>query len=548
MPSVAPERRIGCACPAKTFQGRLKEFQRDRHPVTILLAPGQTGQAATVDKMGHLRTKDRPEAFSGAPSGEVRARLGSWKEIAAFFDKDVRTVRRWEAERSLPVHRIPGGQRGGVYAYVGELQAWLEDRDGAPEMEAEAPAGFELTPEDEVSGTVTVEATAEAAPLEARRFGLGTWSAVGVVLVAVGIFAGLKLEERHRERLVTASSAEAEPAGKASPNAEAQELYLRGLYLWNQRTDPSLQESVGVFREAIAKDPGFAAAYAGLADSYILLRQYGQMADGEAFPLALQANERALALDAQSPEAHRTNAFLLNYWMWDFTAAEREFQRALALRPGDAQAHHWYATSLYSVGRYRDALREIDIARRLQPDSISVLANRGLLLSPLDQEAAVLDLEQVERVNPTFASVHVYLSNIDEARGDLMSYLREQRAARALRQDAAGVALLDAAAKELTAHGSAAMYRVLAEGAARAVDAGHGDPLQAASYYEHLGDDARALHYLTVSCDRHEASFLEVNHNALFSRLSGNAEYEALMVRRSTPLPLAVALQPVAAR
>lgn len=516
--------------------------------MTILLATGQTGQAATVDKMGHLRT----EGHADSSSGEVRARLGSWKEIAAFFDKDVRTVRRWERERNLPVHRIPGGQRGGVYAYVSELQAWLAHAEEAlPEEEAPPELEEPIAPVDPVEPVeeevVSVEAA--AAPVEAKKYDVGTWVAVVLVLLAVGIFAGLKLEERHRagvEATSTTAGAALGAAGKPSGDAEAQELYLRGLYLWNQRTEASLTESVSVFREAIAHDPKFAAAYAGLADSYILLRQYGHMADSEAFPLALAANQQALALDDSSPEAHRTNAFLLNYWIWDFPAAEREFQRTLAMRPGDAQAHHWYATSLYSAGRYQEALREIDIARRLEPDSIAVLANRGLLLTPIDQDAAVSDLEEVERVNPAFASVHLYLSNIDEARGDLFSYLNEQRTARSLRHDADGVKLMDAAAVELKAHGEAGMYRVLAEGAAHAADSGRGESLLAASYYAHLQDDVRTLHYLTQSCDRREASFISVDHNPLFQRLTGNPEYQALMVRRSTPLPMAVALRPPA--
>jgi len=494
--------------------------------------------------MGHLRAENRSES----PSGDLGARLGSWKEIAAFFDKDVRTVRRWEAERSLPVHRIPGGRRGGVYAYVSELQAWLtNEAEGSTEAALAttievAPAEVLPAVEEEAAIFETTEAVAQT-----KRFGLGTWVAAALVLLGVGIFAGLKLEERHRAKVEAAASSAAglasEPAGRPSANADAQELYLRGLYLWNQRTEASLTESARLFREAIARDPKFAAAYAGLADSYILLRQYGHMADREAFPLALAANEQALALDDSSPEAHRTNAFLLNYWIWDFPAAEREFQRTLTLRPGDAQAHHWYATSLYSVGRYQDALREIDIARRLQPESISIMANRGLLLTPLDQNGAFAYLKEVERVNPEFASVHTYLANIVEARGDFPSFLNELRMARALRQDADGVNAVDAAAKELKADGEAAMYRVLADGAAHAAEAGRGEALLAASFYARINDEERTLRYMTMSCDRREASFVEVTQDPWFGRLSGNAEYQALMVRRATPLPLAVALR-----
>lgn len=516
--------------------------------------------------MGHLQTELR----SGTPSGDVRVRLGSWKEIAAFFEKDVRTVRRWEAERSLPVHRIPGGQRGGVYAYVAELEDWLTRAEESPEppttqptspaplaiasvaelgqqdLETESPNSPAKVPAELVSAPDPpyTPIPASSRPSLARHQTLG-WIVAAVLLITSAILVGSKLQARYQPQLkpATASIDAVESGGKPSANSEAQELYLRGLYLWNQRTESSLRESVSLFKQAIAHDPRFAAAYAGLADSYILLRQYGHMTDGEAFPLALAANQQALALDDSSPEAHRTNAFLLNYWIWNFAEAEREFQRTLAMRPADAQAHHWYATSLYSVGRYREAMREIDIARRLQPDSISVLANRGLLLTPIDQNAAYAYLQHLARVNPTFASIHLYLSDIDEARGDVSNYLLEQRTARALRQDGAGVKLIDAAAKELKAHGEAAMYRVLAKGFGEAADAGHGDALLPATFYAHIKDDAQTLRYLKLSCDRHEASFVEVNQNPLFERLGATPEFQALMVRRATPMPLALALR-----
>jgi tetratricopeptide (TPR) repeat protein len=480
--------------------------------------------------------------------------LGSWKEIAAFFDKDVRTVRRWEPERNLPVHRIPGGRRGGVYAYVEELQAWLAHEEQAV-PEAYLHASIETWPGSEAP-VIPLATPATGAAEQAKPNRAWIWMAMALVLIAADLFGGLRWEERRRTQWEAATTAtggrpagrtEATPAGKPSTNAEAQELYLRGLYLWNQRTETSLTRAVGLFREAIGRDPKFAAAYAGLADSYILLRQYGHMTDGEAFPRAFAANEKALALDQGSPEAHRTNAFLLNYWIWDFAAADREFQETIALRPDDAQAHHWYATSLYSVGRYQEAMREIDTARRLQPDSISVLANRGLLLTAIDSKEAYAYLQEVERINPRFASVHLYLADIEEARGNFGGFLKEQRTARALRKDAGGVRVIDAAAKELKAHGAAAMFRVLAEGAAWAADAGHDEALLAASYYAQVGDDAHTLHYLTLSCDRREASFVEVNHDPVYERLSGNAEFRALMVRRATPLPLELALRtPVA--
>jgi hypothetical protein len=104
------------------------------------------------------------------------------------------------------------------------------------------------------------------------------------------------------------------------PSAEAQDLYLRGRYYWNLRTEDGLNCAVDLFTQSIVNDPHYAAAYAGLADAYLLLRQYGHMPDTEAYPRALAAALQAIALDDSSPEAHRSLAFILRFWDWDIAA------------------------------------------------------------------------------------------------------------------------------------------------------------------------------------------------------------------------------------
>jgi tetratricopeptide (TPR) repeat protein len=494
-----------------------------------------------------LRTEARSDAVSFVQSG----RLNSWKEIAAFFDKDARTVRRWEATRNLPVHRVPGGQRGGVYAYVAELERWLREAEAEAERDSNA-----LTPSDagelraataagadfERAGNDT-EPAVDAAPV---RSGRGARWAAAAAVAAVVVLAAVALFFMHRSRRLAAERANAgirSLEGRASTNAEAQELYLRGLYFWSQHTEASLTTAADLFGQAIARDSKFAAAYAGLADSYILLRQYGHMADAVAYPKALAASRQALALDDESPEAHRAYAFVLNYWIWNFAAAEREFQRAIELRPGDSQTHHWYATSLYSVGRYADAMREIDTARRLKPDSITILANRGLLLTPVDAKAALAYLQEIERDNQDFAPVHGYLAGIHLAAGDYEDFLAEMKTATELRKDANEGSMLDGATEELRRRGPRAMFRALGEGFAREADEGAAKAMPAAEFLVRAGKPQDALHYLTLACDRRESGFLGFDRSPALESLRGDPRFQALLVRRNTPLDIATALK-----
>src|SRR5262249_21279925 len=138
---------------------------------------------------------------------------------------------------------------------------------------------------------------------------------------------------------------------------EAYVRYLQGRYYWHQRSEESLVKSIGYFEQAIARDPKFAAAYAGLADAYLVTQFFGPSEHGyrEAYERAGIAAEKALALDPRSAEARNSEAYVKLYRDWDFKGAEREFQQALALNPNYATAHQWYAELLTMEGRSQEA-------------------------------------------------------------------------------------------------------------------------------------------------------------------------------------------------
>ncbi|MEO7649173.1 MAG: winged helix-turn-helix domain-containing protein, partial [Bryobacteraceae bacterium] len=152
-------------------------------------------------------------------------------------------------------------------------------------------------------------------------------------------------------------------------NPEALIAYAKGRLFWNRRTEEGLRKAVGYFEQAIEKDPGYALAYAGLADSWVPRAWYAYLPSKEAFPHALKATTKALELDPGLVEAHTTLAFIKLYYEWDWEAAERQFLGAIELNPNYANAHHWYAEYLSLVGRHDVALREAERARELDPFS-----------------------------------------------------------------------------------------------------------------------------------------------------------------------------------
>src|SRR5436309_4811096 len=165
-------------------------------------------------------------------------------------------------------------------------------------------------------------------------------------------------------------------ARRYTENIQAYGLYLKGRYEWNKRTQEGVAEAIGYFEQAIAEDPTYAPAYAGLADSYALDVDYRSIPVDEAYRRAKEYARKALELDETVPSAHASLAWSLFVYDWDWEGADREFRRAIELNPRYASAHQWYAFLLASRGEHDAALLEGHTAIELDPASVS--ARRGL--------------------------------------------------------------------------------------------------------------------------------------------------------------------------
>jgi adenylate cyclase len=224
----------------------------------------------------------------------------------------------------------------------------------------------------------------------------------------------------------------APPAARASPTTvEAYTLYLRGRFLWNQRITESVKGAIRHFQEAIAIDPTFPLAYAGLADAYSILVDRGFLSEVEAIPLARAAAGRAIELDPQLAEAHASMGLVLATTV-DVRGAERELRAATSLNPGYAIAHHWLHLLLFGEGRVEEAEVEVHKAEELDPLSPIVLNSVGLLdyrggrtAEALQKWARALELAPTsDSVTFNLLAAHVLDGRLPEARAVLTSYVK----------------------------------------------------------------------------------------------------------------------------
>ena len=211
-------------------------------------------------------------------------------------------------------------------------------------------------------------------------------------------------------------------------NPEAHDKYLKGRYCWNRRTQEGLTSAIDCFNQAISRDPEFAAAYSGLADSYSMLGTYGALSPKDAFLPAKAAAGRALEIDDTLAEAHTSLAWASFIFDWNWLAAEKEFERAIELNPNYPTAHFWRGVYLASMGRIREALVEMHRAQELDPLSLPVVAIGGWIFCLARQyDQAIEESQKALIMDPHYALAHGYLGKAYEHKGMLREAIAEFR-------------------------------------------------------------------------------------------------------------------------
>jgi eukaryotic-like serine/threonine-protein kinase len=249
------------------------------------------------------------------------------------------------------------------------------------------------------------------------------------------------------------SGAEEKKVAKTyTANAEAYQLYLKGLFYWNKRTPEALKSALDYYNQAIAKDPAYAQAYAGLALTYVLLPEYSLSPPQEALPKAKAMARKALELDETLAEAHTALAYSLFSYDWNFAEADREFQRAIELNPNFATAHQWHAESLLPTQRFDEAIAEAKRARELDPFSLVINHALGFTyLYARQYDQAIEQYRKTIELDQNWYIAHWFLGYAYEAKGLFREAIAEYQKAAALNEDPYALSYL--------AHGYAASGR-----------------------------------------------------------------------------------------
>jgi len=226
-------------------------------------------------------------------------------------------------------------------------------------------------------------------------------------------------------------------AARPTRNTEAHQLYLKGRFFWNKRTGNDLKKSIDYFQQAIAADPNYALAYAGVADAYVFLPGYTAGAPRDCYPKAMAAAKKALELDDTLAEAHTTLALAIWYYDFDFSQANREFQRAIELNPNYATGHQQYGNNtLSALGRFDEAIDEGKRAVELDPLSLVINADLGMnYYYARRYNEAIAQLRKTMEMDPGYYYAHVDLGQVLAAKRAFGEAISEYQKARALNDD-----------------------------------------------------------------------------------------------------------------
>lgn len=319
--------------------------------------------------------------------------------------------------------------------------------------------------------------------------------------------------------------------GRGRTSVAAYDWYLKGRYLWHQRTPESITRSVQCFRFALDDDPDSALGHAGLADAYSLMVDYGMMDPGEGFSQAKVAAERAIALDPELAEPLVSLAFIRGIFDWKWDESERLYERAIALNPGYATAHHWLGTDHYAnLGRFDEAKTAVEIAVQLDPLSSIIHEGCGYVrLLGRDFEGAVERFREILNFDPTFYKAYTSMGRC---------YLQMGRYAESLAMLEKGCSLAGELPSALAAMGQA---RGLAGDVAGARSAlARLEQLACTRYVAHssraivylgLGDWGRALDCLEEGCNRRESQLAALKVHPVYDPLRGDPRFDRLLRR-----------------
>ena len=342
------------------------------------------------------------------------------------------------------------------------------------------------------------------------------------------------LAEKLRSKLSTSERQQVIKQGTQNP--EAYELYLKGRYSWNKRTGRDIEASISYFNQAIAKDPGYALAYAGLADAYTILPEYGGT-PSEHYPKANAAARKALELDATLARPHAVLGNNEIKYDWDFTGGEAEYKKALDLDPNDATVHQWHAETIASIGgREQEALDEINRAHQLDPLSpiiSDVIGDVHTMARQYDEAIAVCN--KLANEDPSFAPAHDCLAQAYWGKHMYAKVIEELSASGQLsgeQSESEFAAAIEAGFR------SAGWKGALVKGVEIRLaqhKAGYSSAYAIASLYAAMGDKDQAFRWLTTAYQEHDWLLVGLKTDLLFDPIRSDPRFAELVRKVGLP-------------
>jgi len=310
-------------------------------------------------------------------------------------------------------------------------------------------------------------------------------------------------------------------------NPEAYELYLKGRFFWNKRTGADLRKAIDYFNQAIAKDPNYALAYVGLADSYLLLSSYAAVSPAESLPPARSALKKALELDDSLAEAHASFGLLATLEL-DLHRAINELKRAAELNPNYATTHHWLALAHLTLAQFDSAISEAKRAIELDPLSLVINADTSwIYFSARRYDEAEAQVRKTLEIGPQFFLAHYYLGEILQFKGHLSEAIAEFQKAFELNNDPYSLGMLGQAYARNGQKDEAerTLARLNEEAKSHYVA-----PYALALVQIALGDKDRAIEELEHAYQEQETNYLfAIKVDPMLDDLRGDPRFEALV-------------------
>ncbi len=247
-------------------------------------------------------------------------------------------------------------------------------------------------------------------------------------LVTLQSEIGRDVSSKLKSKLSGADVAKVEKNYTANP--EAYQLYLKGKFHWNKRTGEALKQAAEFYRQAIEKDPNYALAYSGLAETYVLFSSYDVAPATDSMPQAKAAAQRALEIDDSLAEAHTALGFYLANYEWDRVGSEKEYRRAIELKPNYSTAHHWLGADIVNIKRFDESISELKRAEELDPLSEIIGTNLAdTLVFARRYDEAIAQYKRILIRNPNFEYAHVALGRAYGSKGNYADGIAELRKA-----------------------------------------------------------------------------------------------------------------------